>query len=83
MMSSFSVITPEDAVISMPRFDGIEMTRRLRIRSEFERVPIVVPTAHRSGNLTEAMHASATRTMYKPVVLDSLIDGVKDLLPGH
>lgn len=69
--------------ISMPNLNGIEMTRLLRARPEFEEVPIVVLTAHRSGNMTEAVHAGATRTMYKPVMLDSLIDDVKALLPGH
>lgn len=69
--------------ISMPNLNGIEMTRLLRAQPEFEKVPIVVLTAHRSGSITEAVHAGATRTMYKPVILDSLIDDVRALLVSH
>jgi DNA-binding response OmpR family regulator len=37
--------------ISMPHLNGIEMTRLLRAKADFESVPIVVLTAHRSESL--------------------------------
>lgn len=66
--------------IGMPRLDGIEMIIRLRKKSEFSDVPILVISAYGDDATREALDAGANEAMPKPVNLNSLIDQVNQLL---
>jgi CheY-like chemotaxis protein len=66
--------------ISMPGLNGIELIRQLRSQPELADVPILVLSALGSGELNEAIRAGANRAMSKPVLLDSLVDEVRELL---
>jgi DNA-binding response OmpR family regulator len=66
--------------ISMPGLNGIDLIRQLRSQAELAKVPIIVLSALGSGELNEAIRAGANRAMNKPVLLDALVDEVRELL---
>ena len=66
--------------VSMPEPDGLEMVRQLRAQQELERVPILVLTALGAEEMDQAIRAGANRAISKPVLLDALVDEVKELL---
>ena len=66
--------------VNMPRLSGIELIRRLRMQTLFQRVPIVTITAHGSRIQGEAKAAGADVTLPKPVEIDSLVDDIRALL---
>jgi len=66
--------------ISMPELDGIEMVKQLRTHSELTAVPILVLTAMGKEEIDEAIRAGANRAMNKPILLDALVDDVRELL---
>lgn len=66
--------------ISMPGLNGIDLIRQLRSQAELAEVPIIVLSALGSGELNEAIRAGANRAMSKPVLLDALVDEVRELL---
>jgi len=66
--------------ISMPGLDGIEMVKQLRTHSELTAVPILVLTAMGKEEIDEAIRAGANRAMNKPILLDALVDDVRELL---
>ena len=64
----------------MPGLNGIDLIRQLRSQAELTKVPIIVLSALGSGELNEAIRAGANRAMNKPVLLDALVDEVRELL---
>ena len=66
--------------ISMPGLSGIDMIKELRAQPELKKVPILVLSALGSGEMDIAIRAGADRAMNKPVLLDALVDEVKELL---
>lgn len=66
--------------ISMPELDGLELVRQLRTQPEFATLPVLVLTAFGREQLDEAIAAGASRALNKPVLLDGLIEDVRDLL---
>lgn len=66
--------------ISMPGLDGIEMVKQLRSHPELADVPILVLTAMGKDEIDEAIRAGANRAMNKPILLDALVDDVRELL---
>ena len=66
--------------ISMPGLSGIEMIKELRATPELQNTPVMVLSALGSAEMDEAIKAGADRAMNKPVLLDSLVDEVRDML---
>lgn len=67
--------------VTMPRLDGIELTRQLRAQTDTRHIPIIVWTSLGSGTpLEEAIKAGANRAMHKPTHFESLIDDVNEVL---
>jgi len=66
--------------IEMPGIDGIEMIKRLRAQSETQNLPILVLTAFGKEVMDNAVRAGANRAIAKPVLLDELINDVRELL---
>ena len=66
--------------VSMPEPDGLEMVRQLRAQPELEHVPILVLTALGAEEMDQLIRAGANRAISKPVLLDGLVDEVKELL---
>jgi DNA-binding response OmpR family regulator len=66
--------------IEMPGIDGIEMVKRLRDQPETQNLPILVLTAFGKEVMDNAIRAGANRAMAKPVLLDELINDVRELL---
>jgi len=66
--------------ISMPGLNGIDLIRQLRAQRELSNIPILVLSALGSGQLDDAIRAGANRAMNKPVLLDALVDEVRELL---
>jgi len=66
--------------IEMPGLDGIEMVKKLRVQSETQNIPVLVLTAFGKDVMDNAIRAGATRAMAKPVLLDELMNDVRELL---
>ncbi|MDP9237728.1 MAG: response regulator transcription factor [Chloroflexota bacterium] len=73
---------PPDAIIldvSMPRLDGLSVCRRLR--SEGNRVPVLVLTArHSLGDRVAGLDAGADDYLVKPFALDELLARLRALM---
>ena len=66
--------------ISMPGLDGVEMVKQIRQKSDLKNVPILVLTAMGKEEMEQAILAGANRAMNKPVLLDALVDDVREML---
>jgi len=66
--------------VEMPGLDGIEMVKRLRAQRETQNIPILVLTAFGKDVMDNAIRAGANRAMAKPVLLDELMNDVRELL---
>ncbi len=66
--------------IEMPGLDGIEMVKKLRGQSETQNIPVLVLTAFGKDVMDKAIRAGANRAMAKPVLLDELMQDVRELL---
>jgi DNA-binding response OmpR family regulator len=74
---------PDLAVVdwSMPRLDGIELTRALRAHSATAGVPVLLLTAHAQPQDAETVYeAGANAYVQKPFPADTLRDWVTSLL---
>lgn len=65
---------------SMPKLDGIEMVKRLRNQSQFNKVPIVIVTGVGSRMQREAQDCGADRVLIKPVTPSELVAKINELL---
>ncbi len=67
--------------VSMPRLDGLELTRRLRGHAETARLPIIVLTAAvQAADAERALAAGATEYVKKPFSPKALVVRVEELL---
>ena len=66
--------------IEMPVLDGIEMVKKLRSQPETQNIPILVLTAFGKEVIDSSIRAGANRAMAKPVLLDELMNDVRELL---
>ena len=66
--------------IEMPVLDGIEMVKKLRTQPETQNVPILVLTAFGKEVIDNSIRAGANRAIAKPVLLDELMNDVRELL---
>jgi DNA-binding response OmpR family regulator len=73
---------PDLAVVdwSMPRLDGIALTRALRAHAATADVPVLLLTAH--AQLDEALEAGADAYVRKPFPADTLREWVASLVEG-
>jgi two-component system, cell cycle response regulator DivK len=68
---------------SLPKIDGLEVTRRLKRDEEFKRVPIVAVTAHAMrGDREKALEAGCDGYIAKPVNVRTLPGQIKSFLEG-
>ena len=66
--------------VKMPRMNGIDLTRRIRLNEGTAATPILVITAYGETPLKRALAAGASACMRKPIVVDELLPMVKALL---
>lgn len=66
---------------SLPKIDGLEVTRRLKREERFKRVPIVALTAHAmSGDREKAFEAGCEGFISKPINVRTLSEQVRSYL---
>ncbi|UGS34742.1 response regulator [Capillimicrobium parvum] len=70
--------------VSMPKLDGLEVTRRLRAQASTRDIPIILLTARaQSADVEEGFQAGATAYLSKPFSLAALIARVREFTePG-
>jgi CheY-like chemotaxis protein len=66
--------------IQMPRLDGIEMIKALRVQPRFSKTPILAITAYGHWAEARAIEAGADRAMVKPIEPDLLFECIEQLL---
>lgn len=69
--------------IEMPVLDGIEMVKKLRTQPDTQNIPILVLTAFGKEVIDDSIRAGANRAMAKPVLLDELMNDVRELLSSE
>lgn len=69
--------------INMPVMDGLEATRILRSKPQFERTPIIALTANVMRDvLDRALDAGCNGCIGKPIAIDTLLDDIMSYLNG-
>lgn len=67
--------------LNMPGLSGVELIRRIRAKSPFRHVPIlVVSTEHKSALAEEALDAGAWKILTKPFSPEVFLEEVKAIL---
>jgi DNA-binding response OmpR family regulator len=66
--------------IHMPRMDGIEFVKRIRLQEALAETPILVVTAFGSNVAREAIEAGADASAEKPFDFDKFLDTVQVLI---
>lgn len=63
---------------SLPKLDGLELTRRLKRIKEFEKTPIIALTAHAMrGDRESALAAGCAGYLAKPIDVRTLADEIE------
>lgn len=66
--------------ISMPRLNGIELTRKIRLKQEMAQLPILAITAYGAVTMKNAIAAGASACARKPLVFKDFLPIIKSLL---
>ena len=66
--------------INMPRVNGIELTRNIRLRQETSSMPIIAITAYGPATMETALAAGASACARKPIVPNDFLPIIKKLL---
>lgn len=67
---------------TLPRLDGLAATRRIRQQTLMRDVPILALSGHASPDFQdEAMAAGCNALLVKPVVIQTMVERIKNLLP--
>ena len=66
--------------IHMPRMDGIEFVKRIRLEDALAETPVLVVTAFGSNVAREAIEAGADASAEKPFDFDKFLDTVHGLI---
>ena len=66
--------------INMPRVNGIELTRSIRLKEETSSVPILVITAYGQTTIESALDAGASACARKPLVISEFLPVIRNLL---
>jgi CheY-like chemotaxis protein len=66
--------------INMPRVNGIELTRSIRLKEETSQVPILAITAYGSTTVKTALDAGASACARKPLIIAEFLPVIRNLL---
>jgi two-component system phosphate regulon response regulator PhoB len=66
--------------ISMPRLNGVELTRRIKRKKETAGIPILAITAYGQATMKNAISAGASACAKKPLVVTEFLPQIKSLL---
>jgi len=66
--------------ISMPRLNGVELTRRLKLGQETSSIPVLAITAYGPMTMRNAISAGASACARKPIVFTEFLPKIKSLL---
>jgi two-component system chemotaxis response regulator CheY len=66
--------------LNMPRLNGIELTRQIRLKHEMAKMPILAITAYGQTTANNAIAAGASACARKPIVFKEFIPMIKNLL---
>jgi len=66
--------------ISMPRLNGVELTRRLKTGQETSSIPVLAITAYGPMTMKNAISAGASACAKKPIVFTEFLPKIKSLL---
>ena len=66
--------------INLPRVNGIELTRNLRLKQETSAMPIIAITAYGHATMRNAMAAGASVCARKPIIPNEFLPIIKRLL---
>lgn len=66
--------------LNMPRLNGIELTRKIRLKDEMAEMPILAITAYGQRTATNAIEAGASACARKPISFNEFLPMIKNLL---
>jgi CheY-like chemotaxis protein len=66
--------------ISMPRLNGIELTKTIRLRAETATLPILALTAFGETTMNAAIDAGASACARKPIQMSEFLPMIKSLI---
>jgi CheY-like chemotaxis protein len=66
--------------INMPRLNGVELTRRIKLRQETSSIPILAITAYGPMTMRNAISAGAAACARKPIVFTEFLPTIRTLL---
>lgn len=66
--------------INMPRLNGVELTRQMKLKEETASIPILAITAYGPMTMKNAINAGASACARKPIVFTEFLPAVKGLL---
>src|ERR671920_2512625 len=70
--------------LALPRMDGWEATRRLKLAERTKHIPIVALTGHAlAGHAEGARQAGCDSFVTKPCLPDALVADIQRMLAGH
>jgi CheY-like chemotaxis protein len=68
--------------VSMPRMNGVELTRRMKLDQKTAAIPILAITSYGPTTMRNAISAGAKDCARKPLVFDEFLMKIKCLLAG-
>ncbi|HKV38443.1 MAG TPA: response regulator [Blastocatellia bacterium] len=66
--------------VSMPRLNGVELTRRMKLKEETSAIPILAITAYGPLTINNIISAGAAACARKPIVFTEFLPKIKSLL---
>jgi two-component system chemotaxis response regulator CheY len=66
--------------LNMPRLNGVELTRQIRLKDEIGKMPILAITAYGQTAANNALAAGASACARKPLTFSEFLPIVKNLL---
>jgi len=69
--------------INMPRLNGVELTRKLKLVQETSSIPVLAITAYGPTTMKKAISAGASACAKKPIVFNEFLPKIKSLLGGQ
>jgi CheY-like chemotaxis protein len=66
--------------LNMPRLNGIELTRKIRLKDDLAKMPILAITAYGPVTANNAIKAGASACARKPIAFNEFIPIIKSLL---
>lgn len=69
--------------ISMPRLNGVELTRRIKLKEETAAIPIIAITGYGPLTMKNVISAGASACAKKPLVVTEFLPTIKNLLQQY